>query len=63
VIRGEVEAAEFGGGETLPKLKVTVSVGVSSYPENGLTEEELINAVDQAMYRAKGSGKNTVCTV
>lgn len=62
-IRFEVERAVFGGGENIPQLKVTVSVGVSSYPENGLTEEELINAVDQAMYRAKGSGKNTVCTV
>ena len=62
-IREEVEAAEFGGGDGMPKLKVTVSVGVSSFPENGLTESELINAVDQAMYRAKGSGKNTVCSV
>lgn len=61
-IRQEVEMAEFGG-DGIPDLKVTVSVGVSSYPENGLTEEELVNAVDQAMYRAKGSGKNTVCTV
>jgi diguanylate cyclase (GGDEF)-like protein len=62
-IRSEVEAAHFGGGEGIPPLHVTVSVGVSSYPENGLNHEELINAVDQAMYRAKGSGKNTVCTV
>ena len=62
-IRLEVELAEFGGGNGIPKLKVTVSVGVSTFPENGLTEEELINAVDQAMYRAKGSGKNTVCSV
>lgn len=62
-IRSEVEAAEFGGGDGIPRLRVTVSVGVSSYPENGLDHEELINAVDQAMYRAKGSGKNAVCTV
>lgn len=62
-IRIEVERAEFGGGEGIPKLKVTVSVGVTSFPENNLHADELINAVDQAMYRAKGSGKNTVCTV
>ncbi len=62
-IRGEIELAEFGGGGGIPKLKVTVSVGVSTYPDNGMTEEDLINAVDQAMYSAKGSGKNTVCTV
>jgi diguanylate cyclase (GGDEF)-like protein len=62
-IRAEVEWVEFGGGEGIPKLKVTISIGVSSYPENNLHQDELINAVDQAMYRAKGSGKNTVCTV
>lgn len=62
-VREEVEKSEFGGGNGIPVLKVTVSVGVSSYPENRRNEEELINAVDQALYRAKGSGKNTVCIV
>jgi diguanylate cyclase (GGDEF)-like protein len=62
-IRTEVEQAEFGGGDNIPTLKLTVSVGVSSYPENRRNEDDLINAVDQALYRAKGSGKNTVCTV
>lgn len=62
-IRTEVESAQFGGGDGIPPLRVTVSIGVSSFPENGLDHEELINAVDQAMYRAKGSGRNTVCTV
>ncbi len=62
-IRSEVESAEFGGGGGIPPLKVTVSVGMTSFPENRRTEDEIINAVDQALYRAKGSGKNTVCTV
>jgi diguanylate cyclase (GGDEF)-like protein len=62
-IRSEVESAEFGGGGGIPALKVTVSVGITSFPENRRNEEEIINAVDQALYRAKGSGKNTVCTV
>jgi len=62
-IRKDVEQAEFGAGAGIPSLKVTVSVGVSSFPENRRTEEDLINAVDQALYRAKGSGKNTVCAV
>jgi diguanylate cyclase (GGDEF)-like protein len=62
-IRLEIEASTFGGGQGIPPLRVTVSVGVTSYPENGRGEREIINAVDQALYRAKGSGKNTVCTV
>jgi len=62
-IRSEVESAEFGGGGGIPALKLTVSVGITSFPENRRAEDEIINAVDQALYRAKGSGKNTVCTV
>lgn len=62
-IRSEVAQAHYRGQPELPDLKITVSVGVSSFPENGLNEKELVNAVDQAMYRAKGSGKNRVCTV
>ncbi|MBD3404221.1 diguanylate cyclase [candidate division GN15 bacterium] len=45
------------------KLKITVSVGVSAYPENGRSHEDLVTAADQALYRAKGSGKNLVCSV
>ena len=40
---------------------VTASIGVASYPGDGQKVEELILAADQAMYRAKQSGKNTVC--
>lgn len=42
-------------------VKITVSIGVSSYPENGCSEEELVSVADQALYKAKGSGKNLVC--
>lgn len=45
------------------KVKVTVSVGVSAFPENGRSHEELVSVADQALYRAKGSGKNAVCTI
>lgn len=62
-IRQQIEAATFGGGDDIPELKVTVSVGVSSFPENGRPNEELLSAVDQALYRAKGAGKNMVCIV
>jgi len=62
-VRMEVEQAEFGGGGGIPALRLTVSVGVSCFPENRRSEDDLVNAVDQALYRAKGSGKNTVCAV
>ena len=40
---------------------VTISLGVSAYPEQGKTGDELITAADTAMYRAKREGRNRVC--
>jgi diguanylate cyclase (GGDEF)-like protein len=62
-IRQQIEEATFGGGGGIEELKVTVSVGVSSFPENGRPNEELLSVVDQALYRAKGAGKNMVCVI
>jgi len=42
-------------------LHPTISIGVACYPEDGATIEELINAADRALYRAKHAGKNRVC--
>jgi len=44
-------------GET---LTITVSIGISSYPKNGQTWEELYRAADSALYRAKQNGRNRV---
>lgn len=38
-------------------IRVGVSVGVATYPDDGLTESELIDAADRAMYRAKTDSK------
>jgi diguanylate cyclase (GGDEF)-like protein len=61
-IRDQVEKTVIDTGAT-GKVKVTVSVGVSAFPENGRSHEELVSVADQALYRAKGSGKNAVCTI
>jgi len=45
------------------QLRITVSVGVSSFPENGRPEEELVSIADQALYRAKGEGRNQVSVI
>lgn len=62
-IREKVDTHIFGGHGGVPKLRVTVSIGITAYPDNGLSTADLISAVDSALYRAKGSGKNQVCTV
>jgi diguanylate cyclase (GGDEF)-like protein/PAS domain S-box-containing protein len=41
------------------EVAVSASVGISLYPENGLTAEELIRSADKAMYRVKHEGKNS----
>ena len=43
------------------ELKVTVSIGVSSFPDNAGHIQDLIEMADQALYLAKESGKNKVC--
>ncbi len=58
-IREQVEKASIDVGKE-EKLKVTVSVGVTSFPENGKSQEELVSVADQALYRAKGEGRNLV---
>jgi len=62
-IRRRVEQTDFGPDQRGRPLKMTVSIGISCYPENGRSEEDLMESVDQALYRAKGGGKNTICTV
>jgi diguanylate cyclase (GGDEF)-like protein/PAS domain S-box-containing protein len=41
------------------ELTLTLSVGIALYPENGLTESELLRNADSAMYHAKSLGRNT----
>jgi len=47
----------FAGG----KQSISVSMGVSTYPKDANSETELIVYADQALYKAKGEGKNRIC--
>lgn len=40
-------------------ISLTVSIGISIYPKDGLTVEELLKNADTAMYKSKEIGKNT----
>ena len=41
------------------ELELSASVGIAVFPSDGRTGEELLKKADDAMYRAKNSGKNT----
>jgi diguanylate cyclase (GGDEF)-like protein len=41
--------------------KITVSIGISVYPEHGVTPQDLLKRADQALYAAKAGGRNRVC--
>ncbi|MBI2792475.1 MAG: sensor domain-containing diguanylate cyclase [Gammaproteobacteria bacterium] len=45
-------------GELLPR--VTVSIGLASFPENANNSQMLIELADKALYQAKASGRNRV---
>ncbi len=45
-------------GQTL--RQVTVSIGIAAYPDHGTSAQEMINAADRALYRAKTSGRDRI---
>ncbi len=57
-IRRRVEKHAFERDDVSAKL--TLSLGVATYPEDGETRAALTRAADEALYRAKRSGGNTV---
>ena len=42
-------------------VNLTVSIGVAAYPDHGDSFKSLVEAADQALYRAKQTGRDRVC--
>jgi len=57
-LRTKIEAHEYPSKQG--KLKVTVSLGVSTYPKHSTEKVALIKAADDALYEAKEGGRNCV---
>ena len=55
-----VYAAEFEGEKNQPNGKLTVSIGVSTFPQDGDNWSDIISHADKALYKAKSSGRNRV---
>jgi len=54
---GKTVVARVGGTE----LMVTLSIGVSSFPEDTKNKADLVTMADNALYQAKRLGRNRVC--
>ncbi|OGN97970.1 MAG: hypothetical protein A2Z71_08170 [Chloroflexi bacterium RBG_13_50_21] len=59
-IRQELSRRELGGENEQTISGINISGGVASFPMDGRTENELIRKTDQALYRAKISGRNQI---
>lgn len=46
--------------EKYPVVNLSGSIGVSLYPKHGMTVDELYAQADEALYKAKGQGKNQI---
>ena len=63
-IRASVEEGEFTvirQGKAASKHKVTISIGISTFPDDSRDPIELVEMADSALYRAKREGRNLVC--
>lgn len=63
-IRSAVEAGSFTvirQGKPASKHKVTMSIGISTFPDDSADPIELVEMADSALYRAKREGRNRVC--
>ena len=54
IVASMAEPMDLGGGP----FDISASVGICTAPQTGADPDMLLQAVDQAMYRAKASGKN-----
>lgn len=63
-----MRAEEIRAGIKQLKLKydeqelesITVSIGVSCFPDDGITSKQLIQAANKALYQAKEQGRDRV---
>ena len=57
-VRGYI-ASHMGSEQTA----ITASLGLASWPSDGVTPDEILNAADRALYYAKRTGGNRTCIV
>jgi diguanylate cyclase (GGDEF)-like protein len=61
-IRSRIKESTYLQNEGL-NIQVSASIGVSTFPEDGKTQSELLALADQAMFKVKEKGKDSVCSI
>ncbi|MFD2467148.1 GGDEF domain-containing protein [Amycolatopsis silviterrae] len=61
VARLAVEVPAASGRKTIDGL--SASIGIATYPDSGSGIDSLVHAADQALYRAKNTGRNKVVSI
>jgi len=60
-LRQDISKYPFAHEEILPNKKLTVSVGLTTYPGDGANPSDLVSKADKLLYEAKRKGKNNTC--
>jgi diguanylate cyclase (GGDEF)-like protein len=61
-LRSSIEQSSFDGEEKIPGGKLTITLGLGTYPQDSDDALLLINFADKALYLGKNRGGNTVCS-
>ncbi|MBS3975318.1 MAG: diguanylate cyclase [Syntrophomonadaceae bacterium] len=59
-LRAQINGQEFFGGQVQPGGRITVSIGVTAYPDHGSNKQDLVRAAFEALEKAKVTNKNRV---
>lgn len=60
-LRQDIQKHPFPHEEILPNKKLTVSMGIATFPADAASPSELISLSDKMLYEAKNKGKNNTC--
>src|SRR4030095_16700811 len=65
-VRAAIEAHLFSGApvtsaDSTQLFRITISIGISAFPDDSKEAVQLVEMADSALYRAKRNGRNMIC--